>query len=626
LPIAVDGTVASVGRHYFKFKAAAGQSLSFEVLARRLGSPLDPVIYILDINKRVLAYSDDVPGLRADCQLCYTFKKQGDYLIRLGDSAYKGGAGHFFRLRIGDFPCVSVPYPMGIKRGVETAIVFAGQHVDGIEPVTLMIPADSPLDWVNVGAKRTGGKSSGFVTLAVGSTDEHLEKEPNNKREEANRVTLGSSINGQFHEAGDTDYFTFAAKKGQKFTRRQGAPTALYMRLFNSAGSQVAEKEDFGVGDSVIDYTFPADGDFTLAVRDMHRNSGTAFAYRVTVKPTQTGFTLAASADHINIAAGGTAMITVTSVRKGYNGPITVEAVGLPKGITSIPTVIGPGTNSVGLTLQGAATSPAARVFPIRIIGRAKIGNQDFESVASISGMLKAALSGLPWSPETLSNALAVGISPKPSIRLRTETASAIFGRDLKTTVKVIVERDAGFDEQITLALTPAKGALPAGIAVAVKPIPKGKNEISIVISGNNKAPLGEFTAVLTATHKKGKKTITQVVPGLKLTLKAPFVLTGPAQAVKMAQGAELKVMVKLERNPSLKAPVELTLQNLPKGVTAAKVTIAPGQDTAEFLLKAAKDAAVTSATVLTIDGNATVGKVKYNGKTQFPLTLEKAG
>ena len=43
LPAGIEGRVDAESYDYYKFHAEAGQRLSFEVLARRLGSPLDPV-------------------------------------------------------------------------------------------------------------------------------------------------------------------------------------------------------------------------------------------------------------------------------------------------------------------------------------------------------------------------------------------------------------------------------------------------------------------------------------------------------------------------------------------------------------------------------------------------------
>ncbi len=528
---AIDGVVDSLSQNYFKFEAQAGQSISFEVLARRIGSALDPTIRILAGDGHELIYSDDVPGLSGDSRVCYTFQDAGQYLLELRDIRYQGGGNYFFRLRIGDFPCVTVPDPMGAKRGSDLTLNFAGTHIDDVQPLSFKIPTDPQLSWITVGAKRVGGTSSGFAILSVGDGEEFVEKEPNDTAEKANHVPLGASLNGRMNQPGDTDGFVFSAKKGQKLsfrsvTRSQGSPCDLTLKLLNAKGGKVA---DSGTGDGSINATFPADGDYTLLVRHLNRKGGDPFGYRIAVTETRTGFTLSASADRVNVpAAGGTGTVSVVAGRNGYNGPIAVAVTGLPQGITSVPTVIGPGLNSVVLTLKSSADAPAGQIIPVRIVGTAKIGDAEVQSEASVIGALKGALNGMLWPPQFLSEATVVGLGPKAPFSLRTEPAELVFGRDKKATVKIIVERQSGFDEEITLALNPLpkgnpqKGGLPGGVSAAFKPIPKGKNEIEVVFSGNNKAVLGHFTATIVATHKKGKTTTTQYVPGIALKLQEP--------------------------------------------------------------------------------------------------------
>ena len=55
-----------------------------------------------------------------------------------------------------------------------------------------------------------------------------------------------------------------------------------------------------------------------------------------------------------------------------------------------------------------------------------------------------------------------------------------------------------------------------------VKPIAKDTNEIVVTFKATDKAPVGTFTAVLTATIKQGKTTVTQTVPGIALTIQDP--------------------------------------------------------------------------------------------------------
>ena len=230
----------------------------------------------------------------------------------------------------------------------------------------------------------------------------------------------------------------------------------------------------------------------------------------------------------ISRTAGGIASVEVKASRSGYNGPIQVAVTGLPKGITSVPTVIGSGLNSVLLTLRSAPDAKAGSIAPVRIVGTAKIGKMDFEASASISDALRGKFNAMPWPPQILADRAAVAVSPKAPFSLRTEPAKIVVKQKGKTTVIVIVERSSGFDEAITLALNtlpkgnPNKGGLPGGLTAALKPIPKGKNEIEVVFSANTKAPIGEFTATLVATHKNGKTTTTQPVPGITIHVQKP--------------------------------------------------------------------------------------------------------
>jgi hypothetical protein len=455
------------------------------------------------------------------------------------------------------------------------------------------------------------------VTLAVSNSDELVETEPNDSRDKATRVPLGANLNGRFDKAGDVDHFVVAAKKGQKFTftgitRRVGSPAAVYLRLLNSAGAKVAEVLDLGITDSVINYTFPADGDYYVAVQDRDRRGGGGFSYRVSVDATAVGFQLTAAAAHLNIAAGGTAAVTVNASRSGYNGPITITAIGLPEGISSTPTVIGSGRTNAVLTLTANDKAPKGKIVPIKVAGTATIGDQQTRVNANIEATLKGIFGGLPWPPSTLSQEIAVAVAPPAVFSLRTSPQTVVLGRDLTATVKVTVVRHKDYKEAITLVLQPAKNGLPAGISAALKPIPAGKNEIEITFSANNKAALGDFTANLNAQLKKGKNTTTQPVPSIGLTLKAPLTLKAQAAGGKLARGGQLKLTVTVERNPALKGPVVLSVANLPKGVTAKAATIAADKTEVEIILSAAEDAQQGEVKNLQVKGIATIGKIKH--------------
>src|SRR5581483_11277435 len=105
IPCVVVGQVAPESSDYFKITVAAGQRVSFDVLAHRLGGPLDPQLAVYDAKtgKEVPGgYANDSPGQQTDARLTHTFKNAGDYVVEVRDVSYRGGEGYDYRLRIGD--------------------------------------------------------------------------------------------------------------------------------------------------------------------------------------------------------------------------------------------------------------------------------------------------------------------------------------------------------------------------------------------------------------------------------------------------------------------------------------------------------------------------------------------
>lgn len=637
LPIAVDGRVDNLSLNYYRFAAKAGQRISLEVLARRMGSALDPMIRLFKADGPELAYSDDAPGLLGDARLCHTFEEDGDYILEVRDIRFQGGANHVYHLRVGEFPCINVPYPLGVKRGQNVTLNFAGPDSEGVEPLKLNVPKDPELKWLTVGAKQAGKLGSGFATVRVSDGEEILETEPNNTPEQSQKVNLAANFNGRLQEANDADRFTFSGKKGAKYTfaaetRSQGSPADLVLRLFDAKGKKIAEADDTGTEDAVLNATFPADGDFTLAVEDLHGRGGSAFAYRIAVTETQPGFSLDATSDKLNVPQGGVAMLQIVARRTGYNGPIAIKAEGLPEGVTVCPTTIGSGQKGINLCLQSTAAAKSGNLNDLKIIGEATIGGKPVTEVANASFALKALTNQMPYPPANLVNSLALGVAPAAPFSLRTEPAELIFGRDLTAKFKVIATRQKDYNEPITLAVpTVNAGAakpvpgLPGNVTAALKPIPKDKNEIEITLTANNKAPEGEFTIVLDGSLKKGKATVKQPATSLTIKLQKPFSLSVEPKTVTLKPEGKQKIKVSVERNPALAAPLDVTFKNLPAGVTAPKTTIPTDQSSVEIELTASKEAKPASAKNVTAEGQATQGKAKFAGSSgAVTVTIEK--
>jgi Bacterial pre-peptidase C-terminal domain len=100
LPATVAGAIqAPQDVDVFKFEGKGGQRITCEVLANRLGSPLDATLTLYDTAGAVLAHADDTPGSR-DPILTFTLPKTGTYFLGLIDADDRGGPSHVYRLLV----------------------------------------------------------------------------------------------------------------------------------------------------------------------------------------------------------------------------------------------------------------------------------------------------------------------------------------------------------------------------------------------------------------------------------------------------------------------------------------------------------------------------------------------
>jgi hypothetical protein len=80
------------------FKAQKGQTFSCEVMASRLGSPLDSRLEIRDSKGRRIAENDDTFG--ADSFVRFTAAEDGSYQVRVHDISFRGGPEYVYRLTL----------------------------------------------------------------------------------------------------------------------------------------------------------------------------------------------------------------------------------------------------------------------------------------------------------------------------------------------------------------------------------------------------------------------------------------------------------------------------------------------------------------------------------------------
>ena len=116
------------------------------------------------------------------------------------------------------------------------------------------------------------------------------ESEPNDLIENATPIPAGSAAWGIL-KAQDLDHFRIAGKAGRRVTidleaQRLGTPISPVITLMTAKGSALAQgRESLGTDhDARLAFTFPADGEYVILVRDNLYAGGDSAVYRLSVE------------------------------------------------------------------------------------------------------------------------------------------------------------------------------------------------------------------------------------------------------------------------------------------------------------------------------------------------------
>lgn len=628
VPAAVSGSAVADQADYYKINVKAGERISFDCQARRIGSAIDAQMSIYDAKSmRELAFDNDSPGCHSDPRITYTFKEAGEYLIEVKDVLNRGGAEFFYRIRIGDFPLATTAVPMGVKRGTKAKIGFAGPSVEGIV-ADLDVPNDPSLNVIWVAPKGKSGQTGWPVPVAVSDFEEKAETEPNNSAKEANRITIPGAVTGRFQKGDDLDFYLFSAKKGQKLTIESQSlefysPTLVYMIARNAKTNAEVAKSNPGAplpNDQKIDFTAPEDGDFLLEVQHLHFAGGPSESYRITFRPPANSFDINLANERFDVAPGSAAAIPVQIVRKGYTGPIEVSAQGHP-GLSG--TVNLKAGQNAGLLLVTAKSDLPMGPYQFRVVGKATVDGQVHLQSGAAKAMVVQSMNGMPYPPLHLPTFVSLAVKEKApfSLAIKMDPAEGIPGG--KAQVTITVTRDAGFEDEITF--TPPTGlppTIPAPKTIAA--IGKGKTETTFALDLNPKTPVGEYFILVSAKTKFQGKEYGGAAPPLLLVLGSPFELKVEPATVSLQAGEKAKVKVTAERKGGYKGPIALDFRNLPAGVTAAKTSIAADKSEVEVELVADAKAAPASAANVAVGGTATAMNNLQNVSPAFTVAIQK--
>ncbi|MGI9468387.1 MAG: PPC domain-containing protein, partial [Rubripirellula sp.] len=266
--VTVEGSVAREDEDYYVVELKEGESLTAELEGVRIkkgrSNPFfDPYVAILNSERFEMATSDDAPLLQQDCLCSMRAPADGKYIIVVRDSSF-GGNNDRYRLHVGSFPRPIAVVPAGGPPGALIDMTFVSAMGDAwIEKVQL---PSQPQEAFPLVVSNDQGFSPSPNFIRVQDMPNVVEQEPNNSFKQSTVGALPGAFCGFVGEPGDTDFFSFEAKKNQTVSIKLFARKILRSELdgvinvYNAAGSRVGGNDDSGGPDSRLDYKIPADG------------------------------------------------------------------------------------------------------------------------------------------------------------------------------------------------------------------------------------------------------------------------------------------------------------------------------------------------------------------------------
>ncbi len=375
---------------HYAFEAKQGQRVLVECSSRGIDSKLDAVLIVAD------AQGNDLQVERRSGLVDFTAPASGRYLVKVHEMTFKGGPAFFYRLALRELPKDAPIARMPSTKSVSSA------------------------SWPPVGLSAQAASA---------------EREPNNDRDQVQKISLPCDIAGSFFPAADVDVFEFTAKKGDEWwvevaSERLGVPTDASIIVQHVGGTSdneqltdVAEFTDIpspvklssngyaydgppydaGSPDILAKLVIQQDGVHRLQLSDQFggTRSDARNIYRLVIRKAAPDFSLVAWGLHMELRngdrnalskplalRGGAAMsLEVVVVRRdGFDGEIELSMSDLPPGVTATGLKI-PAGKTRGIVVVTADEKAPRGIASAKLVGRATINGAAVERPCRLASM-----------------------------------------------------------------------------------------------------------------------------------------------------------------------------------------------------------------------------------------------
>lgn len=606
LPLTIAGTVTGEDVDCFKVRLPAGARIAAAIDAIRLDQEMfDAHLELVDARGFVVAGCDDHPLLAQDAMLAATVPEEGDYVVRIRESAYGGNAGSHYLVHVGDFPVPHLAWPPAGPPGGEMEVEWLGDPAGPFRHKLTLPQETGPTGLVEILPVRAGVAGPVGVPVRVSPLAPVPEAEPNNQPDKAAAAAAPTALLGRLDAADDVDWFRIEAAKGSKWHvrawgRRLGSPVDLVVNIHraNDKRERITGNDDSAGPDSVAQVTVPDEGAFLVRINDHRQRGGAEYAYWLEVEPDLPEAHVAVPAARSNtqerlvavVPKGNRTALVLNTLRNGFGEPARVTFDGLPAGVQpTVPDALGSAPGTLAL-FEAAADAPEAAALAGVTVTAAGDGRR-------LGGLVQTTdlVFGQPNNAvfrSTLDDRLPVAVVESAPIRIELEQPAVPIVRRGSLDLAVRAERLDGRPGKIRLSL-PFR---PPGIGgpTAVE-IPAAETGGVYPLTASPDAALGDWQVAVTALFQPAEKSRGDgemlVASGLVTLRVAEPLVELTAEATSVEQGQEAKIVWRVQKPGGFSGVAKARLLGLPAKTEAPELELAADSTELTFPVKVAGDA-----------------------------------
>jgi hypothetical protein len=613
LPCAVWGRFREGQADRFAIAVQAGQRVSFEAVGNRLGKEVDPLVAIRDVSGRLVAERDNDPGLYFDCRFEHTFAVAGTYTVEVRDARYHGHEHGFYLLRIGRFPAARVAVPSAVWPGKPAHLLLPELN----EAVAVQIPGSRYPEVWTVALRRPGDEGSTWLPVEVSEADTTVCAADAVTPEKGTPAAVPGQLCGVLTRPGERQFFRLELYRGQAIQvighgRWLNSPIDPEVTLTDATGRTLRQASE-GPDDTVqMDFTAPAAGTYCLAVRDLARDGGLAYAYRLEVRTGPPRVDVVAEVEGLTVPRAGYQPVPLTVARGNYAGPIALTLLGAPPGVELTPAEIPAGVNTLVCKLSAGSATPLG-LHTLQILAQPTVvsplktaGPRTLVKTRPMIDRQLLNVDLIPYSlredqrrpPPSVADRLALQITEPAPFTVEVAEPNVVLPRYQHAAIPLVTTRQPGFDSPISFT---ARGGQLApkeeGRTRVYAEFPVATTKERMVngsIHSRILANLGKTRIEVLASAVHAGRRIT-LIRTFELEIRTAFTVAweNPVapKPLELSPGSTAKVRLAAERLKSFRGPVRVSLSPA-VGLDLPEEVVIPGdQASVEIEVKVAKDA-----------------------------------